>query len=321
MTITIAQQDYLDLFDASTAKQSDQAEFFDIVAHYPELLGQGCYRTVDLREGIDLRIDHYRLHDDVVLQLPERSHPIEYSFYLTESYQSASHYCLYGSGTAPVEICRESAGSSVVEVNVHLEASVVQAFLGVSFDLKAAGLDHLVQSEQLYYQRVGKPTMAMQTTLHQLLNCPFSGITRKIYLETKVWELMALLIDQELKLQKGPRSITPLNADDIDRIHHAKNILVANFDNPPLLMDLARQVGLNDCTLKRGFREVFGTTAFGYLHNYRLEQVRLLLQVHHLNVSQVARTVGYSSSNLSKAFRKKYGVSPKQYQAQHRNSV
>ncbi|MEL6441579.1 MAG: AraC family transcriptional regulator [Cyanobacteria bacterium J06621_8] len=75
--------------------------------------------------------------------------------------------------------------------------------------------------------------------------------------------------------------------------------------------------GLNDCTLKRGFREVFGTTAFGYLHEYRLEQARLLLLENCLNVAEIANQVGFTSyRSLSRGFRKKYDVTLKQYQAQ-----
>jgi AraC-like DNA-binding protein len=113
-----------------------------------------------------------------------------------------------------------------------------------------------------------------------------------------------------------------LKPDEIDLIHQAKAILTANPDNPPSLMELARQVGLNDWTLKRGFRQVFGTTAFGYLHEYRLEQACQLLQERRLNVSEIARVIGFSScSYLSRVFRKKYGVSPKRYQSRYKNSV
>ncbi|WP_334970484.1 hypothetical protein [Nostoc sp.] len=41
---------------------------------------------------------------------------------------------------------------------------------------------------------------------------------------------------------------------------------------PPSLITLARQVGLNDCTLKRGFRQVFGIIAYDCLHHYRMER-------------------------------------------------
>lgn len=94
------------------------------------------------------------------------------------------------------------------------------------------------------------------------------------------------------------------------------------MDQPPSLINLARQVGLNDCTLKRGFRQVFGKTAFGYLHDYRLEQARQLLQERELNISEVAHTIGFASrSYFAAAFRKKFGVSPRDYLSQHKNSA
>ncbi len=320
MAITIEQQDYQALFDASEQIAPPHwTDSLDRVSPYPERLGHGCYRSIDLREGIELRIEDYQLHDDLVVQSPERSHSIEYTFHLISASQSAStivgQYFLYGSGTAPVESWNTAADQRILEVNVHLEPSAVQAFLGESFDLASAGLDHLMRpAEQLYYQRQGTTTAAMQTTLHQLLNCPFAGITKKMYLETKVWELMALLIDQELKLQGGQRSPAPLKADDIERIHHAKDILLQNHICPPSLLDLAHQVGLNDCTLKRGFRQIFGRTAFGYLHDYRIEKARQLLQEGNLNVTEAARSVGFANrSYFASAFRKKYGVSPKHY--------
>jgi len=34
----------------------------------------------------------------------------------------------------------------------------------------------------------------MQTALHQILHCPYQGLTKRIYLESKVWELMALVL-------------------------------------------------------------------------------------------------------------------------------
>ena len=133
---------------------------------------------------------------------------------------------------------------------------------------------------------------------------------------------MALLIKEEQERHQSRHSAFTLKPEDIDRIHHAKEILTRQIDNPPSLLDLARQIGLNDCTLKRGFREVFGTTAFGYLHDYRLEQARQLLLENRLNVSEIACQIGFGScSYLSKVFRKKYGVSPKQYQNQYKNSA
>ncbi|MDF5721948.1 MAG: AraC family transcriptional regulator, partial [Rhizonema sp. PD37] len=95
---------------------------------------------------------------------------------------------------------------------------------------------------------------------------------------------------------------------------YAREILLKNLDNPPSLIQLARQVGLNDRKLKLGFRYCFGTTVFGYLHDYRMELAHKLLIEKNMNVTQVARKVGYASlSSFHHAFRKKFAVNPKSF--------
>jgi len=162
----------------------------------------------------------------------------------------------------------------------------------------------------------------MQIALRQILHCPYQGFTRRIFLESKVLELLSLLLGEEVERHSDKPLFANLKPDDVDRVHYAKEILLQNLINPPSLPELARQVGLNECTLKRGFRQVFGTTAFGYLYNHRLEEARQLLLERRLNVSEVAHALGFSNcSHLSRAFRQRYGVSPKQYQARRKNSV
>jgi len=91
-------------------------------------------------------------------------------------------------------------------------------------------------------------------------------------------------------------------------------VLVARLSDPPSLMELARLVGINDCKLKAGFRQVFGTTVFGYLHNCRMERSRQLLEAGEMSVAQAAQTVGFvNRSHFAIAFRKKFGVNPSTY--------
>jgi AraC-like DNA-binding protein len=70
-------------------------------------------------------------------------------------------------------------------------------------------------------------------------------------------------------------------------------------------------VGLTHTKLNRGFREIYGTTVFGYLHQIRLEQAKLLLEEQRMNVTEVALTVGYNSlPSFSTAFSKHFGLKP-----------
>lgn len=157
----------------------------------------------------------------------------------------------------------------------------------------------------------------MQVALWQILDCPYHGSIKYLYLESKVLELLTLWLAQVFSIYDSTTPPQPTLSDEIERIYLAKDILIQQLDNPPSLVDLAHKVGLNDCTLKRQFRQVFGTTVFGYLYHYRMEQAQILLMEKRLPISEIAHTVGYNSPcTFSTAFRRKFGVSPKVMQKQ-----
>ncbi len=162
----------------------------------------------------------------------------------------------------------------------------------------------------------------MQRVLWQILRCPYQGMTKRMYLEGKALEVVALLLEQEAEIHKGQPSRVALKPEQRDRIYHAREILLQRLDNPPTLMELARQAGLNECTLKREFRQVFGKTVFSYLHDYRLEQARQLLDMEDMSTAQVSRMVGFANRGYFAAvFREKFGLNPKDYRKQRKNSV
>ncbi|MEH2252859.1 TonB-dependent siderophore receptor [Nostoc sp.] len=125
----------------------------------------------------------------------------------------------------------------------------------------------------------------MQIPLGQILHCPYQGLNKRLYLESKVLELMALAIEQELEIRNSNENAHSLKPDVVDRIYRARELLLQRLDNPPTLMELAQQVELNSRTLKEGFRQVFGKPAFSYLHDYRLEQARQFLDYYFLEGS------------------------------------
>lgn len=155
----------------------------------------------------------------------------------------------------------------------------------------------------------------MKQILQQLLQCPYQGLTRQLYLESKALELFSLQFAQWSDNSQRSPQIINFRSDDIERLHQAKEILIDNFCNPPSLIDLARQVGLNERKLKQGFQQIFGTTVFGYLQNYRMQQARQLLHNSNVTIASVAAAVGYRNSEaFSVAFQRQFAISPKAYQ-------
>ena len=148
----------------------------------------------------------------------------------------------------------------------------------------------------------------MAGTIRQILNCPFQGFTKRMYLQAKVLELLAL---QLAVFEPGDRSsCVGLRSQTVDRIQTAAEILANNLDAPPAISDLAQQVGVSERTLQRGFQSVFGVTVFGYLTDRRMLQAERWLRSSK-SVADVANLVGYSNpGHFAAAFKRKFGITP-----------
>jgi AraC-like DNA-binding protein len=331
MTITISQEAFGDLFVEIPEKEERAtilhttvckcSDIFDYVSQFPQEFGTGYCGEIDLRDGLYLKFSETKLYDDLIINFHDRKHPLEYTFYLEVNQQDkhcsfrSGQNILWGSGLAPKEKIKSFKAEKNFEITVHMEPEIFCWFMGKEQQQLPQELIHLVrQPDQEYYSRSANNTPAMEVALKQILNCPYQGMMKRMYLESKVLELMVLLVEEDVAARQGKHDTFSLKPDDVERIHYAKEILLRNLDHPPSLMDLSRQVGLNDCTLKRGFRLVFGTTVFSYLHHHRLEQARKLLVTGETSISQAARSVGFASrSYFATAFRKKFGINPKEF--------
>lgn len=153
---------------------------------------------------------------------------------------------------------------------------------------------------------------ALYRLLDEILYCDAQGSSRRLYLEAKGLELMAALV---YELEHCERTVARgLSQWDIERLEHARQILLNRIESPPSLPQLARYAGLNEVKLKRGFRTLFGTSVYAYLRDQRMQEALRLLRQHNLNVSEVAVRVGYANpSKFAAAFRKQFGVTPSKF--------
>ena len=161
------------------------------------------------------------------------------------------------------------------------------------------------------FYHISPNSPSMETAALDIFNCSFHGNLKKVFLEGKALELAACQLHSLIPCQKPAR----LSGQERDKIRAAREILVRYIDAPPAFVDLAGMVGMPHNRLSMGFQAMYGTTPFALLRDLRLEKSRTLLKSQTFNVTQVAMDVGYASlSHFAKAFKKKYGISPKQYQ-------
>lgn len=101
------------------------------------------------------------------------------------------------------------------------------------------------------------------------------------------------------------------NENDREKVSLAREILLEQLGEPITIKELSRRVAMNECYLKKGFKEMFGTTIFDFYQSQRMEHARFLLYEKGMSVTQVAVMLGYSSiSHFSTAFKKHTGLKP-----------
>jgi AraC-like DNA-binding protein len=153
-------------------------------------------------------------------------------------------------------------------------------------------------------------TSDMFTLINSIINCPLKNEFRKLFLESKVMELLLLQLNQ---LQECEFCFANAEASKniIDKMHLARDIVIGKLNNPVSLPDLAKMVSTNECTLKKEFKNVFGTTVFGYIRDIKMEKAKNLLLNPNLSISEISDIIGYKNpQHFTAAFKKQYGKAP-----------
>jgi len=149
--------------------------------------------------------------------------------------------------------------------------------------------------------------------LEGVLNHTYSDSLENIYINAQTQMLLLYSLDCML----GEKEIDVVNckflANEADRekIVKAREILIQHIGEPITIRELSRKVAINECYLKKGFKELFGTTVFDFYQSQRMEHAKYLLYEKGLSVTEVSLMLGYSSiSHFSTAFKKHTGLKP-----------
>ncbi|MEZ2440586.1 helix-turn-helix transcriptional regulator [Chitinophaga sp. RCC_12] len=155
-------------------------------------------------------------------------------------------------------------------------------------------------------------TPRMRMAMEEVRQCKFQGGLKKLFLQSKAMELLALQCEQmEVAQSSGTPLRNKITSQDVEKLYYARDLVLQHIQEPLSLEELSRKAGLNEFKLKSGFKAIFDNTVFGYLNDHRLELARKLIMGGDLPMALIAEQAGYSSpQHFSTAFRKKFGVSP-----------
>jgi AraC family transcriptional regulator, transcriptional activator of the genes for pyochelin and ferripyochelin receptors len=192
--------------------------------------------------------------------------------------------------------------------NVHIEIDRAY-YINMLCESEAwsAKLRNSLAEQEVFYPGEQVLSQQMIITLQDIFNSPLSGSLKRLLIEAKVQELVAL----QLNTVFGSTERKKQHPANRELFHSIRDYLSINFLQEHSLKEIARNFAINEFLLKKGFRENFNTTVFDFLLNKRLEYAREQLVHHNFTVQEISTLVGYKYANhFSTAFKKRFGISP-----------
>jgi AraC family transcriptional activator of pyochelin receptor len=150
----------------------------------------------------------------------------------------------------------------------------------------------------------------IQQVVDQIVHNHYTGDLQQLFLLSKSIETLVLCAESCQKAS-DKKDLFLKNPTDKEKIIAARDLVNERVQNPPSLSEIATAVGLNEYKLKRGFKETFQTTVFGYLTDQRLLLARRYLLDTKKTAAEIAYELGYSTpQHFNNAFKHHFGHTP-----------
>jgi AraC family transcriptional regulator, transcriptional activator of the genes for pyochelin and ferripyochelin receptors len=144
--------------------------------------------------------------------------------------------------------------------------------------------------------------------VHEMIHSRYDDPYHKLFFDNKASLMLFLLLMQTLEPEEEQSFQENRH---INSILHAKSIITSNEQYHFNISQIAKEVGLNEVKLKKGFKQIFGTGLYGFLMLARIQKAKELLELTTKSVTEISHLIGYkSTSSFIKIFKNRFGHSP-----------
>lgn len=217
--------------------------------------------------------------------------------YYANTQRSVSVFCLAGKPTRFTKII----------ITKEYFDQFLQARFGGNYEASKNALNFLPENPN---------SPKLNFIFQQIKDCPAEGTARQLYMEGKVMEILSLVT--HILKQKHPHLPVKLDGKDKRSLGKTITLMKNNLSAYPSISELAKVANMSESRFQMAFRQVYGTTAYGYLKVMRMNYALLLLQNSDDNIQNIALKVGYrNAGHFSKLFRETFGMKPQEYRNLH----
>lgn len=145
------------------------------------------------------------------------------------------------------------------------------------------------------------------------------GDPDRLLARSRVHTVLLLLLREAMAGRRPAEAVSYGRARRRELMRRAKEYLAVHYAECVSLERMAEALDVSPYYLSHVFSEESDFSLFAYLTALRMEKARALLREGRLNVSEVARAVGYENANyFAKVFRRHCARSPREFAAEGR---
>lgn len=177
--------------------------------------------------------------------------------------------------------------------------------------------------KQIEYVTVCGIVMATRAAIEGGVN-PFEAYALSdLYLQalercTKSDEMLSLQKRVELDFAKRVRQQNA-KKNSFDYIEKCKDYITQHINTKIIIQEIADAIPINCSYLSRRFSEQEGMTIQEYINRQKVKRAANMLKFSEYEISAISEYLGFSSqSNMSRLFKKIYGISPKEYRKKNK---
>ena len=195
----------------------------------------------------------------------------------------------------------KSIKSELPGIDIDLEAIVEKFSSSDKFDSPAE--EYFIRRDSLL-----KNDEYIDRILDEMYNVPIE--IRMDHFKVKIMEILLRLKMLDKTLYTDDRVYIP--ASQADKIKEVHKLIIDSPDKNYTVEVLSQMFGIPESTLRKNFREIYGSPIYKYIKKFKINKAAELLKSDRsLKVSDVAESVGYDNpSKFAAAFKDVMGITP-----------
>lgn len=166
-------------------------------------------------------------------------------------------------------------------------------------------LESMIRNNYIFLHKQTPPymTVEMHMILREIVSYSKKGVMQKLFVEAKIIKLLILIFEQfneKNTVEETPKTPSMIKKF-VDENYH-KNIKVE---------EIGKLIGINQNKIRKEFKAQYHMTVSDYIAELRMLKAKKLIINKKIMIKEIAIECGYEYvQNFTRAFKKKFGVSP-----------